>query len=141
VDNCKNITNSQNSVRKKSFGGIFSFSNCHIIGLDTGSLVLIVFGSVPSPRTFFGPLLLEKDPLCRLQGYQNIFALHSKVVEQLLNFLSSLVSYCDGISIFHTSLTCIYFFELGLQGTIFKCSSTATTVENFDPICRLNQEI
>jgi hypothetical protein len=44
VDNWKNITNSQNSVRKKSFGGTFSLSNCHIIGLDTGSLVLIVFG-------------------------------------------------------------------------------------------------
>jgi hypothetical protein len=44
VDNWKNITNSQNSVRKKSFGGTFSFSNWHIIGLDTGSLVLIVFG-------------------------------------------------------------------------------------------------
>jgi hypothetical protein len=29
-------------VRKKSFGGTFSFSNCHIIGLDNGSL--IVFG-------------------------------------------------------------------------------------------------
>jgi hypothetical protein len=43
VDNWKNITNSQNSVRKKSFGGTFSFSNCQIIGLDTGSLVLIVF--------------------------------------------------------------------------------------------------
>jgi hypothetical protein len=46
VDNWKNITNSQNSVRKKSFGGTFSFSNCHIIGLDTGSLALIVFGMV-----------------------------------------------------------------------------------------------
>jgi hypothetical protein len=34
VDNWKNITNSQNSVRKKSFAGTFSFSNCHIIGLD-----------------------------------------------------------------------------------------------------------
>jgi hypothetical protein len=44
VDNWKNITNSQNSgVRKKSFGGTFSFSNCHIIGLDNGSLVLIAF--------------------------------------------------------------------------------------------------
>jgi hypothetical protein len=43
VDNWKNITHSQNSVRKKSFGGTFSFSNCHIIGLDNGSLVLIVF--------------------------------------------------------------------------------------------------
>jgi hypothetical protein len=43
VDNWKNITNSQNSVRKKSFGGTFTFSNCHIIGSDTGSLVLIVF--------------------------------------------------------------------------------------------------
>jgi hypothetical protein len=28
---------------KKSLGGTFTFSNCHIIGLDTGSLVLIVF--------------------------------------------------------------------------------------------------
>jgi hypothetical protein len=28
---------------KKSSGETFSFSNCHIIGLDTGSLVLIVF--------------------------------------------------------------------------------------------------
>jgi hypothetical protein len=45
VDNWKKITNSQNSVMKKSFGGTFSFSNCHIIGLDTGSLVLIVFGN------------------------------------------------------------------------------------------------
>jgi hypothetical protein len=31
VDNWKNITKSQNSVRKKSFGGTFCFSNCHII--------------------------------------------------------------------------------------------------------------
>jgi hypothetical protein len=46
VDNWKNITNSQNSVRKKSFEGTFTFSNCHIIGSDTGSLVLIVFGCV-----------------------------------------------------------------------------------------------
>jgi hypothetical protein len=58
VDNWKNITNSQNSFRKKSFVGTFCFSNCHIIGLDTeglvflvsgsdtGSLVLIVFGGI-----------------------------------------------------------------------------------------------
>jgi hypothetical protein len=39
VDNWKNISNSQNRVRKKSFGGTFCFSNCHIIGLDTGGLV------------------------------------------------------------------------------------------------------
>jgi hypothetical protein len=39
VDNWKNITNSQNRVRKKSFGGTFCFSNCHIIGLDTGGLI------------------------------------------------------------------------------------------------------
>jgi hypothetical protein len=47
-DNWKNIANSQNSVRKKSFGGTFSFSNCHIriIGLDIGSLVLIVFANL-----------------------------------------------------------------------------------------------
>jgi hypothetical protein len=38
----KNITNSQNSVRKKSFGGTFTFSNCHIIGLDTVGLVFLV---------------------------------------------------------------------------------------------------
>jgi hypothetical protein len=36
---------SQNIVREKSFGGTFTFSNCHIIGLDTGSLVLIVFAA------------------------------------------------------------------------------------------------
>jgi hypothetical protein len=40
VDNWKNITNSQNSVRKK-----FCFSNCHIIWLDTGSLVFLVSGT------------------------------------------------------------------------------------------------
>jgi hypothetical protein len=38
----KTITNSQNSVRKKSFGGTFTFSNCHIIGLDTVGLVFLV---------------------------------------------------------------------------------------------------
>jgi hypothetical protein len=43
MENWKNITKSQNSVRKKSFGGTFIFSNCHIIRLDTGSLLLIVF--------------------------------------------------------------------------------------------------
>jgi hypothetical protein len=42
VDNWYNITNSQNRVRKKSFGGTFCFSNCHIIRLDTGGLVFIV---------------------------------------------------------------------------------------------------
>jgi hypothetical protein len=46
VDNCKNITSSQNSVRKKSFERTFTFSNCHIIGLDPSSLVLIVFGGI-----------------------------------------------------------------------------------------------
>jgi hypothetical protein len=45
VDNWKNITKSPNSVRKKSFGGTFCFSNCHIIGLDTGGLVFLVSGS------------------------------------------------------------------------------------------------
>jgi hypothetical protein len=40
----KNITNSQSSVRKKSFGGTFGFSNCHIIRLDTGGLVFLVSG-------------------------------------------------------------------------------------------------
>jgi hypothetical protein len=40
----KNIKNSQNSVRKKSFGGTFTFSNCHIIGLDTVCLVFLVSG-------------------------------------------------------------------------------------------------
>jgi hypothetical protein len=42
VDNWKNITISRYSVRKKSFGGTFIFSNCHIIGFDTGSLVFLV---------------------------------------------------------------------------------------------------
>jgi hypothetical protein len=42
VDNWSNITNSQNRVRKKSFGGTFCFSNCHIIRLDTGGLVFLV---------------------------------------------------------------------------------------------------
>jgi hypothetical protein len=42
VDNWKNITNSHNSVRKKSFGGTIGFSNCHIIRLDTGGLVFLV---------------------------------------------------------------------------------------------------
>jgi hypothetical protein len=31
-------------IPKIVFGGTFFFSNCHIIRLDTGSLVLIVFG-------------------------------------------------------------------------------------------------
>jgi hypothetical protein len=31
VDNWKKVTNSRNRVRKKSFGGTFCFSNCHII--------------------------------------------------------------------------------------------------------------
>jgi ABC-type transporter Mla MlaB component len=42
VDNWNNITNSQNRVRKKCFGGAFCFSNCHIIRLDTGGLVFLV---------------------------------------------------------------------------------------------------
>jgi hypothetical protein len=42
VDNWKNKTDSQNSVRKKSFGGTFCFSNCHLIGLDKGGLVFLV---------------------------------------------------------------------------------------------------
>jgi hypothetical protein len=44
VDNWKNITKSQNRVRKKCFGGTFCFTNCHIIGLDTGGLVFLVSG-------------------------------------------------------------------------------------------------
>jgi hypothetical protein len=42
VDNWNNITNFQNRVRKKSFGGTFCFSNCHIIRLDMGGLVFLV---------------------------------------------------------------------------------------------------
>jgi hypothetical protein len=42
VNNWKKLTNSQNRVRKKSFGGTFCFSNCHIIRLDTGGLVFLV---------------------------------------------------------------------------------------------------
>jgi hypothetical protein len=33
VDIWKKLTNSRNRVRKKSFGGTFCFSNCHIIGV------------------------------------------------------------------------------------------------------------
>jgi hypothetical protein len=58
-------SNSQNSVRQKSFGGRFTFSNCHIIGLDTGSLVLFVFdyiqeeeeeGDIHSKVTWLPPI-------------------------------------------------------------------------------------
>jgi hypothetical protein len=41
-------TNSQNSVRKKGFGGTFCILNCHIIGLDTG---VCLFETL-SPRGF-----------------------------------------------------------------------------------------
>jgi hypothetical protein len=44
VCNWNNKTKSQNIVRKKSFGGTFTFSNCHIMGLHTGGLVFIVYG-------------------------------------------------------------------------------------------------
>jgi hypothetical protein len=44
VDNWKKLTKSRNRVRKKCFGGTFCFSNCHIIGLDTGGLVFLVYG-------------------------------------------------------------------------------------------------
>jgi hypothetical protein len=44
VENWKNITNSQNSVRKNKFGRTFSCSICHIKELHNGSIVLIVFG-------------------------------------------------------------------------------------------------
>jgi hypothetical protein len=30
--------------KQSTLRGTFAFSNCHIIGLDTGNLVLIVFG-------------------------------------------------------------------------------------------------
>jgi hypothetical protein len=43
VDNWKKLTNYRNRVRKKSFGGTFCFSNCHIIG--TGGLVFLVSGT------------------------------------------------------------------------------------------------
>jgi hypothetical protein len=45
VDNWKNMTNSQNSVRKKSFGGTFSFSNCHII--EFGPTFEITYVALP----------------------------------------------------------------------------------------------
>jgi hypothetical protein len=41
---------------KKNLEEIFTFSNCHIIGIDNGSLVLIVFGlgvSTESPPAMF----------------------------------------------------------------------------------------
>jgi hypothetical protein len=39
----------ESCVRKKSYRGTFSFSNCHIIGLDTGSLVLNVYAQTIIP--------------------------------------------------------------------------------------------
>jgi hypothetical protein len=60
VDSWKNIRNSQNVVRKKSFVGTFSFLNCHIIGLHSGSLVLIVF-------EFFLLKFFDKEQLCGKQ--------------------------------------------------------------------------
>jgi hypothetical protein len=49
VDNWKKLTNSRNRVRKKSFGGTFCFSNCHIIELDVSGfghiLVVIILKS------------------------------------------------------------------------------------------------
>jgi hypothetical protein len=55
VDNWNNITNSQNRVRKKSFGETFCFSNCHIIRLDTGGLVFLVSVCVYI-------MILQKEP-------------------------------------------------------------------------------
>jgi hypothetical protein len=41
--NWRPLKNSQNSVRKKSFGGTFCFSNCHIIRLYKGGLKYFSF--------------------------------------------------------------------------------------------------
>jgi hypothetical protein len=57
VDSWNNITNSQNRVRKKSFGGTFCLSNCHIIRLDTGGLVFLVSGQT----SIFLKIFLEVD--------------------------------------------------------------------------------
>jgi hypothetical protein len=81
VDNCNNITNSQNRVRKKSFGGTFCFSNCHIIRLDTGGLVFLVSGLA----MLFGPAFVsfrDQKRAPKLQGCV-IVALQSCVIVAL----------------------------------------------------------
>jgi hypothetical protein len=42
----KDFEDSQKSVRKKVLEEHSLFRNCHIIGLDNGSLVLIVYGTI-----------------------------------------------------------------------------------------------
>jgi hypothetical protein len=56
-------SNAKYSVRNKSFEGTFSFSNCHIIGLDNGSLVLIVSAKtiVDDAKLFFPSLFILLD--------------------------------------------------------------------------------
>jgi hypothetical protein len=56
VNNWKKLTNSRNRVRKKSFGGTFCFSNCHIIRLDTGGLVFLVSASAQAEVTLHSTL-------------------------------------------------------------------------------------
>jgi hypothetical protein len=60
VDNWNDITNSPIGVRKKSFGGTFCFSNCHIIRLDTGGLVFLVSGSTIVLSTYTALRLSQK---------------------------------------------------------------------------------
>jgi hypothetical protein len=50
VDNWKKVTNSRIEVRKKSFGGTFCFSNCHIIA------------KIP-PNPIFGTISLDSHRL------------------------------------------------------------------------------
>jgi hypothetical protein len=76
VDNWNNITNSQNRVRKKSFGGTFCFSNCHIIRLDTGGLVFLVSGPNRIPNGFY-PIHLPNDTMSIVQADM----LSSKIAE------------------------------------------------------------
>jgi hypothetical protein len=67
VDNWNNITNSQNRVRKKSFGGTFCFSNCHIIRLDTGGLVFLV-SALDLPYLTLNKILRSTDLIFDLEG-------------------------------------------------------------------------
>jgi hypothetical protein len=72
-----------------SFGlGTFSFSNCHIIGLDTGSLVLIVFG-LKSP---YQQALLCTTVWCTAAPYAIISWKANGLYEKMRGFWFSLES-------------------------------------------------
>jgi hypothetical protein len=55
--------------KEKSFGWTFSFSNCHIKGLDNGSLVLFVFGQ--SLEILWQHSTSSKVPIFRSKDWTN----------------------------------------------------------------------